>query len=102
MGVSFKANMKRIAFLLATAVPVLGQRRETVVKRDLVLAQNEVDYRCGLSKPNTGQKREDDIHHWSASFGICDSVLGLDESAKAISACEHALRLDPEFKAVVY
>ncbi len=51
MGVSFKANMKRIAFLLATAVLVLGQRRETVVKRDLILAPNEVDYQSEVKVP---------------------------------------------------
>ncbi len=44
MGVSFKANMKRIIFLLVTAAVLCGQSRESVVKRDLILAPNEVYY----------------------------------------------------------
>ncbi len=79
MGVSFKANMKRIAFLLVAAVPALGQPRETVVGLDLILAQNEVDFY------STSQNLVLDIYLWTASFGRCDA----------------ALRLNPEFKAVV-
>jgi tetratricopeptide (TPR) repeat protein len=48
----------------------------------------------GLSKRNAGQKRVHEIQQWSAWFGVCDAARGMDEYAKAISACERALRFD--------
>jgi tetratricopeptide (TPR) repeat protein/uncharacterized caspase-like protein len=48
----------------------------------------------GLSKRNAGQKRVHETQQWSAWFGICDCARGMDEYAKAVSACERALRLD--------
>lgn len=49
----------------------------------------------GLSKRNAGQKRVHATQQWSAWFGICDCARGMDEYAKAVSACERALRIDP-------
>jgi tetratricopeptide (TPR) repeat protein len=48
----------------------------------------------GLSKRNAGQKRVHEIQQWSAWFGVCDCARGMDEYAKAISACERALKFD--------
>ena len=48
----------------------------------------------GFSKRNVGQKRVHETQQWSAWFGICDSARGMDEYAKAVSACDRALRID--------
>ncbi len=48
----------------------------------------------GLSKRNAGQKRVHEIQQWSAWFGICDCARGMDEYAKAVSACDRAIRID--------
>ncbi|WP_031500329.1 caspase family protein [Bryobacter aggregatus] len=56
----------------------------------------------GLSKRNVGQKKVHEIQQWSAWFGVCDAARGMDEYAKAISACDRALKLDAKDAGTYY
>lgn len=56
----------------------------------------------GLSKRNAGQKRVHEIQQWSAWFGVCDCARGMDEYAKAVSACDRAIRIDAKDAGTYY
>ncbi len=91
----FRGDARRYAMRYAEAIgDYLSYLRMNDFRAPLYESLGFYFIGTGLSKRNAGQKRVHATQQWSAWFGVCDAARGMDEYAKAVSACERALRID--------